>query len=61
MPIQTAQVAPCKNGAQEGEIGVILAMKPIIICRVSQKNVPYHILWYYFAIFNQRFNFFAVG
>ena len=22
-----------------------------------QKNVPCHIWWYYFAIFNQRFNF----
>jgi hypothetical protein len=31
MPIQTIQVASCENGAQEGEIGVILAMKPIII------------------------------
>jgi hypothetical protein len=30
MPIQTIQVAPCEKGAQDEEIDVILAMKPII-------------------------------
>jgi hypothetical protein len=43
------------------EISNIIYLHLLCIYKVSQKNVPCHIWWYYFAIFNQRFNFFAVG